>query len=397
MPPASGRIASSGRPIAKLAADFAAAMARLGPFGPAPSLAVGVSGGADSTALALLTQDWAAARGGCMTALIVDHGLRTDSAAEAALTQTRLAQRGMQARIITLSGLPTGARLQEKARAARHQALAAAARDAGALFLLLGHHADDQDETVAMRAARGPHGLEGMAAWTARADVILLRPLLGTRKADLQVYLRAQNMAWVEDPSNANPKFERARIRLTGTARAPASQAARQAAEHETAAFLAEHATLRPEGFAIIHAHKMPARALGALLRAIAGATYAPDLAATAALAETLRPATIGGVILAKSSKFGGTWLLAREPAACAPPIPATQNAIWDGRFKLHHPTPDATIGALGEAAPAFRRATNLPAIVLQSIPCLRHNNDITLAQATFQPPAPSTTHPFMG
>ncbi len=381
-------------PPPDLAESFAAALARLGPFGPRPHFAVAVSGGADSTALALLTRDWLVPRHGQLLALIVDHGLRPESAAQAALTSDRLAERGIVSQILNLAGLPTGAGLQAQARAARHQALAAAARAAGALFLLLGHHEADQRETVAMRAARGPHGLEAMAAWTARTDILILRPLLATPPETLRAYLRAQNMPWLEDPSNANEGFERVRIRRAGAGLAPSDPAPRQAAERETAAFLAEHVMLRPEGFAIIRAKAMPTRALGALIRTIAGATYAPDLAATASLAEALRPATIGGAILARTARFGGFWLLAREPAACAPPIPAEAGAVWDNRFKLRTTHQDASFGAIGQDAPAFRH-TSLPSLVLKTMPCLRVGGEIRLAEAVFAPPAPVAAHPF--
>lgn len=80
-------------------------MARLGPFGAAPRLAVAVSGGADSTALALLTQQWAAGRNASLLALVVDHGLRPDFAAEAALTAARLQARGIPRRLLTLTNL----------------------------------------------------------------------------------------------------------------------------------------------------------------------------------------------------------------------------------------------------------------------------------------------------
>src|SRR5581483_11924045 len=74
-----------------LTADaFAALMAPLGPFEPAPRLAAAVSGGADSLALALLSNAWVSARGGALLALVVDHGLRPTSAAEAAVTIERL-------------------------------------------------------------------------------------------------------------------------------------------------------------------------------------------------------------------------------------------------------------------------------------------------------------------
>jgi len=371
-------------------------MARLGPFGAAPLLAIGVSGGADSLALALLARDWVLPRGGAVLGLIVDHGLRAESAGEAAITAAFLAARSIPARTLKLHLLAPGAKLQERARQARHAALAQAARAAGAVFLLLGHHHGDQAETVAMRAARGTAGLEGMAGWAARADIVILRPLLGEPRAGLRAWLQARGVAWVEDPSNADPKFERVRIRQAGTGLAPLAADGRVAAERETAAFLAAHAVLRPEGFAVLRADDAPPRALGALLRAVGGADYAPDLARTAALAAKLRPATLGGVILARTTKYGGGWLLAREPSACAPPVPAAAGAVWDGRFRLETAVSWATFGALGDDAASCRRNNPLPAIVLRGLPCLRGPSGISFpAPAAFRPPAPLAAHPF--
>ncbi len=370
-------------------------MARLGPFGPAPKLAVAVSGGADSTALALLAREWAGRNGGSVLALIVDHGLRPDSAAEAILVRDRLEAMRIEAKILTLN-LLGGARLQETARAARHAALAQAARAVGALFLLFGHHGGDQAETVAMRAARGNFGLEGMAGWTARDDVLLLRPLLGVQPEVLRAFLRTEKMQWVEDPSNADRKFERVRVRQDGGGMAPADAAPRRAAEQETADFLACHVTLRPEGFAVVHAGSVPPAALAALLRVIGGAKYPPRRDSVAALGENLRPATLGGVRVRKTAKFGGGWLLAREPAACAPPIPATENALWDSRFRLSAGQPGATIGALGADAAAFREGSDLPSLVLQTMPCFRGGGArLRLAPARFTPPEPASSHPF--
>jgi tRNA(Ile)-lysidine synthase len=379
-----------------LAARFAAAMARLGPFGAAPKLAVGVSGGADSTALALLARDWVAEQGGALLALIVDHGLRAESATEAALTAGNLAAHGIAAQVLPLRLAP-GPKLQERARNARHAVLAQAARAAGAVFLALGHHAGDQAETVAMRAARGRHGLEGMAGWTARADVVLLRPLLNEPPALLRAWLQARGVAWVEDPSNADETYERVRIRLAGTGVPPETAAGRVAGEHDTAAFLAAHAVLRPEGFAVLRADAALPRALGALLRAVGGATYAPDAARTAALAANLRVASLGGVVLARTGKCGGGWLLAREPAACAAPVPALAGAIWDGRFRLETPMKDAACGALGADAAAHRRDSDLPSVVLRGLPCLRAAGQVIfpVAAARFRPPAPIAPHPF--
>jgi tRNA(Ile)-lysidine synthase len=371
-------------------------MARLGPYGAKPRLAVAVSGGADSTALALLARDWAAGQSGDVLALIVDHGLRDGSRAEAELTAARLVARGIAAQVLRLENL-AGPALQERARAARYNALAQAALAAGRLHVLLGHHAADQSETVAMRAARGAHGQEGMAAWAARNPVLLLRPLLTVQPAALRAFLRAQAMEWVEDPSNFSPRFERVRLRQAGTSAQPADPAPRQARESETAAYLARHAAIRPEGFALLDAAKAPVSALGALIRALGGAPYAPRQAALAALAENLRPATLGGVRILPAGRLGAGWLLVREPAGMAPPIPALAGAVWDNRFRLAMDAPGQSLGALGTDAKKFKKYNNLPAIVLRTQPCLRgQSGTITFpAGAPFSPPAPATSHLF--
>jgi tRNA(Ile)-lysidine synthase len=372
-------------------------MARLGPFGDCPHIAVGVSGGADSTALALLMQGWVAAQQGRLVALIVDHGLRAGAGAEAALTQDRLAVLGIAAKILTIPGLGRGAALQARARAARHTVLAEAARAAGCAFLALGHHAGDQSETVAMRAARGAHGLEGMAGWAARRDVLLLRPLLAVEPARLRDYLRAEHVEWVEDPSNGNEKFERVRLRQAGVADVAADAGARRAIEAEAADFLARYVTLRPEGFFVVAADAMPPVALGALLRVAAGADYPPGRAKLADLAANMRPATLGGARIAKTAKFGGGWLVAREPAACAEAVPAVAGVVWDGRFRLAETVPGAMLGALGDEFAALARP-DIPAMVRRGMPCLRLNGRVQpeLATCRFTPPFPATTHPFV-
>lgn len=379
-------------------AIFSAALARLGPFGPNPQLAVAVSGGADSTALALLTHEWCAARGGAAKAFIVDHGLRAGSAPEAALTVRRLAARGIAAQIITLRNLPRGAGLQAAARAARYEALAAEASAQGFLHLLLGHHAADQAETVAMRAARGPGGAEGMSVWSARREILLLRPLLHLRPEGLRDYLRAQRMEWVEDPSNLSEKFERVRLRLAGVEAAPAGAAARAEREAAAARFLAAHAQFRPEGFVLLDAATAPPAVLGALIRTIGGAGYPPRQTALARLAAHLRPATLGGVKIMPAGRLGPGWLLTREPAACAPPIPAVLGAVWDGRFCLHAaPAPGQSLGALGADAQYYKKFNDLPSVVLRGLPVLRHvdGSRIFPAPAQFRPPAPATCLPF--
>jgi tRNA(Ile)-lysidine synthase len=365
-------------------------MAGLGPFEPSPRLAVAVSGGADSFALALLARDWAVGCGGSVVGLVVDHGLRTESAAEAGLAVARLSECHIPARLLTLTDLPAGAALAERARAARYRALEAACAAEGILHLLLGHHAADQAETVLIRllAGSGPDGLAGMAALVAKPSLRLLRPLLGVPPARLRALLRDAGRAWTEDPSNADRTALRPRLRAlrrdaggTGAAtRALAAGAAAHAAaradrDARVAAILATRVRLYPQGFAVLSPGTLPPAALAALLRTIAGAPFPPTPAAVADLAAAPRPATLAGVRLLPAGRLGPGLLLVRERAAMAPPVAAAPGVVWDGRFRLMAhavPAPDATIGGLGADAAALRRRSHLPAVVLETLPALR-------------------------
>ena len=197
---------------------FARLMAPFEPFESSPVLAAAVSGGRDLLALALLAQDWAIARGGRVVGLIVDHGLRAESAAEAAATLDVLACHGIEAAILGWSGAKPRTGLQQAARTARYGLLRDECRRRGVLHLLLAHHADDQAETVTMRAARrsGPDGLAGMAALVEQPEVRLLRPLLAVARSRLTATLLARGVQWLDDPSNVDLRFERARLRAAG-------------------------------------------------------------------------------------------------------------------------------------------------------------------------------------
>ena len=215
------------RPV--LAPEFARLMRIFEPFEAKPILAIAVSGGRDSMALALLAQDWAREREGTILVLIVDHGLRADSVREAAETQARLASYGVSADILRWTDDKPSSGLQEAARVARYRLLFEACRERGILHLLVAHHADDQAETVAMRAGRGsgPDGLAGMAALVEHRHARLLRPLLALSRARLTATLLARQVPWIDDPSNTDPRFERARLRAGGMA-APAAPTGRE-------------------------------------------------------------------------------------------------------------------------------------------------------------------------
>jgi tRNA(Ile)-lysidine synthase len=368
---------------------FAAAMDRLGPYGPEPTPAVAVSGGADSTALAMLAKGWADARDGLLRTLVVDHGLRPESAAEAEVTVERLTRLGIRARLLTLRTLTRGPALAERARLARYQVLSEACREAGCRDLLLGHHAADQAETVAMRVLRGSgtHGLAGMAAAREADGIRLLRPLLGFPPNLLRHYLIERGIGWVEDPSNRDLRAQRPRLRQLFTQ--PLSDSTLLALTHaisgvgrlradeeaEIAAELAERATIRPEGFALLSPGRIREAALSSLVQTIGGAAYPPSPAQIALLAAEPQPATLAGVRILPAGRLGPGWLIVREEAAIAPPIDATPGAVWDRRFRLvvsKGSLAGATVGKLGADATGFRACSDLPSVVLRTLPTIR-------------------------
>ncbi len=179
-----------------------------GPFG------IAVSGGPDSLALLLLAH---AALPGHVRAATVDHGLRRESAAEAAHVRRVCDDLGVPHRTLALDWPePAGSNLQARAREARYFALAGWAEAEGVRWIATAHHLDDQAETVLMRLARGA-GLSGLAAvrpvTPLTASVALVRPLLGWRKAELVALVGEAGIAAADDPGNRDDRFDRTRAR----------------------------------------------------------------------------------------------------------------------------------------------------------------------------------------
>src|SRR5262249_9006890 len=159
-------------------------------------------------------------RGPKLIAVTVDHGLRRESAAEARAVK-RLAQAlGVTHRTMRWNGGKPATGLQEAARLARYPLLPPAGRAAQAPYILPAHTLDDQAETVLIRLSRGSGltGLGAMAAMSplpaaARSDLVLVRPLIELPKARLVATLARASIAYVDDPSNRDPRFARARLR----------------------------------------------------------------------------------------------------------------------------------------------------------------------------------------
>jgi tRNA(Ile)-lysidine synthase len=181
---------------------------------PATSLCVAFSGGPDSSALlhALAQLPEARARG--LRALHVDHGLHAHSAAWAAHCERFCATLALPCEVLRVQvDSDNGAGLEAAARDARHAALAAQLRDGE--WLLLGHHRDDQAETVLLKLLRGagPEGLGGMRALRPFGRGQLWRPLLALSRRQLLDYVAAHRLDCIDDPSNADIALARNRLR----------------------------------------------------------------------------------------------------------------------------------------------------------------------------------------
>lgn len=174
-------------------------------------LLVAVSGGPDSLALLLLAR---ATLGNRCIAATVDHGLRPESAGEAQMVGALCADLGIDHAILR-EPLPDrvsgSANVSSRARKLRYDLLHAHRIARGAAAIATGHHADDQLETIVMRLNRGA-GVGGLSG-IRRAAAGVVRPVLGWRRAELAGVVAAAGIVPVDDPSNTDDRYDRARLR----------------------------------------------------------------------------------------------------------------------------------------------------------------------------------------
>jgi tRNA(Ile)-lysidine synthase len=424
-------------------AEFERLMLAVGPFESRPRVAVAVSGGSDSMALALLAADWAARCGGAIIAITVDHGLRPAAAAEAGQVGRWLRARGIAHRILrwrpSAGALPGG--LQAAAREARYGLLADWCRRHGVFHLALAHQQEDQAETLLLRLARGS-GLDGLAAMAPiaeRATVRLIRPLLPIARARLRATLAAARQPWIDDPSNDDPAHARIRMRRLlpalaaegGDAVRLAATAAhlgraRAAIDDAVADLLAEAAAIYPAGYvrldpAVLRTApaEVSLRALARCLMAVGGNEYVPRLDRLERLHGKIRARALGGgATLAGCLVIprGGALLICREPTMATEEVPITpgMSVLWDGRFRItlagarHTRLVVRRLGAEGWTAIAARspglRRHPIPPAARPSLPALwgargvvavphldvgpRHRH--MMVTAAFRPPVPS-------
>lgn len=186
-------------------------------FRPVLPLGVAFSGGADSTALLVAC---AAKWPGQVVALHVNHGLQSAAAQFEQHCRALCKQLAVPLRVLPVeAGHQSGQSPEDAARIARYKAFDALARVEHAQpaikSVALAQHADDQIETLLLALSRGA-GLPGLSAMPAqwlRNGIAYYRPLLQVRGADIRTWLASQQISFVEDPTNADQRFTRNRIR----------------------------------------------------------------------------------------------------------------------------------------------------------------------------------------
>jgi len=174
---------------------------------------VALSGGPDSLALAAATAFEAPRAGYRAGAVVIDHGLQEGSAEVAERAAGAARALGLEPVLLRRVAVGTAGGPEAAARDARYAALSAAAEEAGAIRVLLGHTADDQAETVLLGLARGsgPDSLSGMAADAGA----YLRPLLSVRRSVTEAFCADSELTPWTDPHNSDERFRRVRVRST--------------------------------------------------------------------------------------------------------------------------------------------------------------------------------------
>lgn len=287
-------------------------------------LAIAVSGGPDSIALLLLAQ---AARPGWVEAATVDHGLRPESAQEAAMVADLCATLGVPHEILNVT-VGSG-NVQAQARNARYMALGEWMLRRNLGLLASAHHADDQAETLLMRLNRGS-GIAGLAGVRASAPVPgheslqLIRPLLSWRKSQLEGVVTSTGIIAAQDPSNLDEKFDRARLRRELADAdwldpvAMAQSAGNLADAAEALEWMArrewDECVAEVEGDLLYTPQAPRAVRLIVLTRAIAQLGSAPRGSAVAALMDALEQGQGGNVAGVLVTPGSGGWMLRREP-----------------------------------------------------------------------------------
>ena len=412
---------------------FSEAMGQLlGPEFP-ENIALAVSGGGDSMAMLALAHNWARVWGPRLWVVTVDHGLRPESADEADMVAAFCSRLDRPHATLRWRWDGTG-NLQNAARRARLELIDR--WRGGIAHVLMAHTADDVAETFLIRLARGS-GVEGLSAMATRRRVVLrhagapthatdkvirterppepsdddgtwngngfeiLRPCLTMTRAELRHHARTLQVPWVEDPSNDDPKYDRARAlqllagldplglkRADIVATAGRMRRASEALRARAVSVAAEIA--RETGGAVIFdrtgferiERDTQLRLLAAACMWVSGAEYRPRAASLEDLLDRLLAGGAGTLIGAKAETAGNTCRVYRELAAVGS-ARMPLGALWDGRWQVTGPHGDGLqVAALGEGIGECpdRHASDLPRAMLMATPAVWQGDRLVAA-----------------
>lgn len=305
---------------------FAADLFSLWPEGKGgmARLGVAVSGGPDSLALLVLA---VSALAGRVEAATVDHGLRAESAEEAAMVARTCAALGVPHETLGVTVAPGS--MQLRAREARYAALGEWCERRGLAAVATGHQLDDQAETVLMRLNRGS-GLAGLAGVRARGVIPggvlpLLRPVLGWRRGELAAVASLGGLEPAQDASNDDTRFDRVRMReaLAAADWLDPNMLARSAAllgeaeayvrDRIDAVFAERVSVVGGEARLLPGSSNFEAVELaGRIIARFGGIATRGELAALVARLSRGENASLAGVLVRTE---GGVWVFAAEPS----------------------------------------------------------------------------------
>ena len=358
-------------------------------------IALAVSGGPDSMALAFAVKRWSEQNHyPSPLAFIVDHGLREESSREASEVKLRLQALGVGAEILRWEHAAMTSRLHSEARKARYRLLLEACERHGFSVLLFAHQREDQAETILMRFSKGTglDGLAGIPAQNVMRGVRIMRPFLTVPKERLIATCAAANIPFVTDPSNRLEKFARGRMRRVLPLLAEdgltverlidfgvRAAEARDALDHYTGEFLVkagyqtEFGVIAIDKAALLAAPRAIAlRGLSLSLQAIHREDYAPLHASLSLLFDAIKdedilpPRTLNGCLISQSKK---QVMMMREYAGITETalLKAGESVIWDGRWQV-------TLTAEAPQGYRVQALGNPPHDVLDRLsPTLRH------------------------
>lgn len=413
------------------------AFERLASFG---HIVLAVSGGPDSMALLVLAAEWRARKGDqapSISVATVNHGLRSEAAAEAEFVKGEAERLGLPHTTLRWLGDKPAKGVPDAARTARYRLLEEYASSIGAqnVAVVTAHHRDDQAETFAMRLARGA-GVTGLAAMPVErplsggSPVRLVRPLLPFPKSRLIATLAARGMPFVEDPTNTDERYERARVRqlfpaldAAGIKVSAFAMSARRLRDAEAGLRYAESCFVRTldlsfgnEVFASFDRRAfddgpgiLRQRVLTRLITRYGGRSSRPELSEIEDLTARLHKdgkslATLGGVMISSGGRFVRIWREAGRLDEAEIELVPGESRTWDRRFVVHRmPETSGAVSvrplgpaAYSEIAKRLVSGRRPPSRAAHALPSFWIGSDL-IAVPSLAPFAVDIERPFVG